>query len=437
MKSFTITTLGCKVNRYESEAIAEQLDGLGHFLAEPGDTAGICVVNTCAVTGKAAMQSRQAVRRTIRDHPGATVVVTGCCAQVTPEVFASMPNVHYVIGNTFKDRIARLADQAKGPGRGVTQVGKLSQHLPFQDLPLTRFGSRTRAFIKIQDGCDAYCSYCIIPYARGRSRSLNPDAVAKRVAALGAQGHSEIVLCGIHMGRYGQDLDPPTSLSALMQSLGNIQGVQRLRLSSIEPMEIPEALIECLATSDRICPHLHIPLQSGDDDVLKTMNRPYTVRFFRDLVYHIVRMVPHLAIGIDVMGGFPGEDDRAFENTCRLLESLPVAYLHVFPFSVQKGTAAETLKPSVPPGVIKKRCRHLRKLGQSKRMRFYEKSVGMVSGVLIEGKRDHATGYLGGFTDNYVPVLLEGDDRLFHRIVDVKIDAVRDGRVFGTCLDER
>jgi threonylcarbamoyladenosine tRNA methylthiotransferase MtaB len=383
------------------------------------------------VTGKAAMQSRQAVRRLVRSHPSALLVATGCYAQVAPEVFASISGVDYVVGHAFKGQIARLACSHNGSGFGVTLVEDLSAPRLFQDLPMSRFGNRTRPFVKIQDGCDAFCTYCIIPRARGRSRSLRPDIVVRRVRGLQEAGYAEIVLCGIHMGRYGQDLTPATLLVELLRSLDSPQGIQRLRLSSIEPAELSEDLVRHMALSERICPHLHIPLQSGDDEVLKRMNRPYSSKFFKDLIHHVTRSMPDAAIGVDVLPGFPGETDKAFEKTCAMLEGLPIAYLHVFPFSLQKGTRAEGLKDHVSPGTIRKRCRYLRKIGQSKRQRFYQAHMGTIQEVLIEGKRDRATGFLKGFTKNYIPVLVKGTDAWFHQVIEVRIERIAHGRVFG------
>ena len=434
MHSFTITTLGCKVNRYESEAISEQLVDQGWHPADKGAKAKLCIVNTCMVTGRAAMQSRQAVRKLIRSHPEALIVVTGCYAQVAPGVFSSMAGVHHVVGTSFKDRIPRLADPGTERLSGVPLIEDLVAPRPFQDLPVTRFGNRTRPFLKIQDGCDAFCTYCIIPHARGRSRSLKPDVVIERIRALKESGYSEVVLCGIHIGRYGRDLSPATSLVSLLRSVDGPQGVQRLRLSSIEPAELSEELISHLATSEQMCHHLHIPLQSGDDAVLTQMNRPYSVAFYRDLIHHVVKMMPDVAIGVDVLVGFPGETEEAFANTCRLIEQLPVAYLHVFPFSVLKGTAAEGLKDRVSPQTIKKRCEYLRALGGAKRKEFYERFIGSTLEVLIEGKRDTATGYLKGFTGNYIPVLVEGSDDLYHQMVQARITRVENGRVIGRCL---
>jgi threonylcarbamoyladenosine tRNA methylthiotransferase MtaB len=437
MKSFTIVTLGCKVNRYESEAISEQLQNQGWYPADKGAMADLCIVNTCTVTQKAAMQSRQAARKLIRNHPGALEVVTGCYVQIAPDVFSSMPGVHCVVGNAFKDQIARLASRHKHHAPVMTIVEDLSAHRPFQDLPVTKFGNRTRPFLKIQDGCDTFCSYCIVPHARGRSRSLKTEIVIKRTSSLKEHGYSEVVLCGINIGRYGQDLTPATSLSRLMQLIDGPQGVKRLRLSSIEPTELSEELIGQLASSKRICPHLHIPLQSGDDEVLKSMNRPYGSQFYRDLVHHIIGVMPDVAIGVDVMVGFPGETQTAFENTCRLIERLPIAYLHVFPFSMQKKTPAAGFQDLVPPGTMKKRCQHVRAIGETKRRKFYQNAIGSTFEVLVEGKRDRATGYLKGLTKNYIPVLVEGGDELMHQVIQIRLIRIEHGRVFGECPSDQ
>jgi threonylcarbamoyladenosine tRNA methylthiotransferase MtaB len=431
MKSFTITTLGCKVNRYESEAISEQLQDEAWQPADTQTRANLCIVNTCTVTQKAAMQSRQAVRRAVRSNPGALVAVTGCYAQVAPEVFTSMQGVHYVVGNTLKDKIVQLVSPARHHSCAEALVEDISGTRTFQDLPITRFGNRTRPFVKIQDGCGAFCAYCIIPHARGPSRSLRPEIVVERTRSLKESGYCEVVLCGINIGRYGQDLVPATSLTKLMRSMDGPQGVKRLRLSSIEPCDLSEDLIRYLARSDQICPHLHIPLQSGDDEVLKRMNRPYSSKSYRDLIHDILSVVPDVAIGVDVLAGFPGETGRAFENTCRLIEQLPVFYLHVFPFSMQRGTPAAALADPVPPETIKNRCRHLRFIGRHKRNKFCEKFIGCSLEVLIEGNRDRSTGYLKGLTRNYIPVLLQGPDELFHQMVEVRLTRMEDGRVFG------
>ena len=434
MKFFTLTTLGCKVNRYESEAVSEQLGDLGWKPAARDAPADLCIVNSCTVTQKAAMQTRQAVRKAIRNHPQALIVVTGCYAQVAPQVLQDIRGVHCVVGNTFKNQIAPLAERNYRDRSLLTMVDDISGHHRFQDMPITRFGDRTRPFLKIQDGCDAFCAYCVIPHARGRSRSLEPERVVERIEDLSKQEYAEVVLCGINLGRYGLDLSPPSSLADLIRIIDGPRATRRLRLSSIEPTEISEELIGRVRTSDRVCRHLHIPMQSGDADVLRRMNRHYESGYYKDLIHDIARAVPDVAIGVDVLVGFPGETEGAFERTCRLIEELPVAYLHVFPFSLLKGTAAESLSDHVSPRTIKDRARIVRSIGQIKRRAFCEKLIGSTLEVLVEGKRDRLTGCLKGLSDNYVSLFIDGPDSLFNQVVTVTPTRIKNGRVFGKYL---
>jgi threonylcarbamoyladenosine tRNA methylthiotransferase MtaB len=432
MKAFICETLGCKVNRYESEALSEKLVEKGWRFVEDGRTADLYIINTCTVTGKAAMQSRQAVRKAIRNHPEATTLVTGCYAQIAPQVLSTISGVKWVVGHSHKHRIPEIVESASLHSTGGILVDSISAPMPFQDLPLTTFGTRARAFVKIQDGCDAFCAYCIVPYSRGRNRSLPPERVLDRVRNFTNQGYHEVVLCGIHIGRYGQDLTPATSLSRLFRDLDVLDGVGRIRISSIEPMELTETIIQQMATSSRFCPHFHIPLQSGDDDVLKTMNRPYTTRVYRDLIHRVADAIPHVSIGVDVMAGFPGETQKAFENTYRLIEGLPIAYLHVFPFSLHRGLPAEKLGNRVSTETIKSRSEQLRRLGQQKRLRFYQRYIGTRQEILVEGKQDKESRYLKGITRNYIPVLLEADESMHRQIVSGTLERIeRNGRVFG------
>jgi threonylcarbamoyladenosine tRNA methylthiotransferase MtaB len=263
---------------------------------------------------------------------------------------------------------------------------------------------------------------------------LSPEVIIERLKGLKEGGYEEAVLCGINLGRYGTDLEPSISILDLIQTIDGPTGMTRLRLSSIEPGELSDDLLKLLAASDHVCPHLHIPLQSGDDDVLKIMNRPYSSAYYRDLIHHIVSLMPDVAIGVDVLVGFPGETEGAFEKTCNLIEGLPVAYLHVFPFSRIEQTAAAALHDTAPPDEIKKRCEHVRGIGQAKRTEFYQKAVGSTCEVLIEGKRDRVTGRLKGLTRNYIPVLVEGDDEWMNRLVQTRITKVEDGKVFAEFL---
>jgi threonylcarbamoyladenosine tRNA methylthiotransferase MtaB len=427
IEKFTITTLGCKVNQWESESIAKSLEANGFQAAEGSDAADVCIVNTCAVTHKAAMQSRQAVRQAARAFPGASIIVTGCYAQTAPQELARIPGVCQVIGHDDKLRIPEMLARAGGSpeAEGNSGCRQLGRHEKFATLPVMTAGSRSRPFLKVQDGCNAFCTYCIVPYARGRSRSMPPEEVIHRTAELSAAGFREIVLTGIHLGCYGLDLSPPTSLFQLLARIRSTAAIHRLRLSSIEPRELTDEIIDLAAASGSgpggICPHFHIPLQSGDDTILKRMHRPYSAAFFKERVAKIHAVLPQAAIGVDVLVGFPGESEAAFENTLSLLDSLPISYLHVFPFSPRKGTPAYGFGDKVPPATVKQRCRWLRALGRQKKLAFYRKSLGRVHQVLVQSGGGHQSPRKKGITANYIPVWLEGEKWPSNHLVDVTL----------------
>ncbi|WP_372682337.1 tRNA (N(6)-L-threonylcarbamoyladenosine(37)-C(2))-methylthiotransferase MtaB [Desulfosarcina sp.] len=429
MKKIFIKTLGCKVNQCESEAIRNALVASDRgFAAVDEGRADVVIVNTCTVTRKAAMQSRQAVRQAIRANPGARIVVTGCHAQTAPAELAAIDGVDLVVGNRDKHLIprqiyshppAQASDEAPALGADIADIGR------FQSLPGIAHGNRTRPFLKIQDGCNAFCTYCIVPHARGRSRSLPMDQVLDQVEQLGRLGYREAVLTGIHIGCYGHDLTPAIRLVDLLERIREAGSIDRVRVSSIEPVELTDAIIGLAASGEdtmgRLCPHFHIPLQSGDDGILERMHRPYRAGFFKDLVQGIVGRLPNAAIGVDTLIGFPGETDQAFENTYALIRSLPVAYLHVFPFSAREGTPAFSFEGQVPAQVIKNRCARMRRLGAKKRREFYHGHVGKVVTVLVEAARDRTTGRLKGFSDNYIPVCFDGPDDLINTFQPVDI----------------
>ncbi len=435
--SFSITTLGCKVNQYETEALSRGLETAGWQRTDRAP-ADLVIVNTCTVTARAARQSLQTVRQALRRHPGARVVVTGCDAQIDPRRLAAIPGVHLVVGHADKGRIPDLiTDERQSRSEAAAIVVRpLERGLPLSAPPDGVHGGRTRPFLKIQDGCEAYCTYCIVPYTRGPSRSLPVDQALARIADLGRAGYHEVVLTGIHLGRYGRDLAPPQSLAALLGCIDAAAAIGRVRLSSIEPLEFEPQLMSVLAASTRICPHFHIPLQSGDDDILRRMGRPYRAGQVRHLVADLIRIRPRTAIGMDVLVGFPGESREAFAATCRLIEDLPLAYLHVFPFSPRTGTPAAAMPDQVPAALVKARCAVLRRLGRDKRRAFYQRFVGQRFTAQVEGRRDPSSGRLKAVTDNYLPVCLQGSDALMHRLVHLRVDGVDgQGRIRGRLID--
>jgi threonylcarbamoyladenosine tRNA methylthiotransferase MtaB len=432
---FRITTLGCKVNQYETDAMAQQLKDSDCVPASSEDKADLCIINTCTVTQKASMQSRQAVRQAIRSNPKARIVVTGCYAQTEPDEILKIDGVHTVIGHGDKHKIPEIVRSSpmENNRRPTLLRRNISSECDFKQVPVTVFGERTRPFLKIQDGCNTFCTYCIVPYARGRSRSMAPEKVLEHISHLKHAGYHEVVLTGVHLGAYGLDLSPKYHLAGLLSQINESNPIHRVRLSSIEPHELTEDILALLAETDVFCNHFHIPLQSGDDFVLKKMHRPYTRSFFRDLIVKINSLIPDAAIGVDALIGFPGETEKAFENTYSLIKELPVTYLHVFPFSVRKGTPAGKYPQQVDSRTIKARCEKMRTLGNQKKEAFYKKFIGKKVKILIESKRDESTGLLKGITSNYIPVRVNGGDNWVNTIVPVRIDRVdKNQTVFGT-----
>jgi len=440
MPTYRIITLGCKVNQQESEVISKLLKNASWHLSPKNDKADLYIINTCTVTGKASMQSRQEIRKAIKANPKAKVIVTGCYAQTAPDEIIKIEGVHEIAGNAFKVAIpesvlsSEISIENDSP---VLKISDMMKETRFKKFPVTVPDERTRPFIKIQDGCNAFCTYCIVPHARGKSRSMPAEDVIERLRLFKKKGFHEAVLTGIHMGCYGQDLDPENGLLYdLLHRIDIEKIMDRIRLSSIEPHELTYDIINLAAASDTICSHFHIPLQSGDDNILKKMHRPYTAELVRNLVLKIKDVLPKAAIGVDVMAGFPGETEQAFENTCELIEELPVSYLHVFPFSPRKGTPAATYSGQVNHDTTRERCRKIREIGKAKREAFYKKAKGKKVNVLIETKRDSATGLLKGFSSNYIPVLVSGEDHFMNQIVSVKIDYIQDDlKVFGLVSD--
>lgn len=411
-KTVSIVTIGCKVNQCESEALMEQIEEKGYGLVPFGSKADITIVNTCTVTHRADFDSRQMVRKALRNNPNAMVIVTGCCVQVTPEVFARMEGVTYLIGNREKPQIPTLLWLMEKGELPKIQISDIQEEKHFVEIQTHNFRSHTRAFLKIQDGCNSQCSYCIVPQARGPSRSLKPAKVIEHLNLLKNRGFQEVVLTGIHLGSYGQDLLPDFSLERLLQQIEREETPPRIRLSSIEPLDFSKNVISILSESKKICPHLHIPIQSADDEILRRMNRGYDRSFLKGLIEQLHGCLPDASIGVDVMVGFPGETEERYENTYRWVESLPISYLHVFPFSKRKGTLAAQLDQQVDSKEVRQRAEMMRDLGRRKRESFYHRFLHQTLDVLIEDRRENGSKRRWrGLSRNYIPVYLtDGED---------------------------
>ncbi|MDY0349987.1 MAG: tRNA (N(6)-L-threonylcarbamoyladenosine(37)-C(2))-methylthiotransferase MtaB [Desulfobulbaceae bacterium] len=434
MKKVAITTLGCKVNQFESASFASSFAQAGCELVPFAGKADVYVINTCAVTGRAAQQSRQLIRRALKANPAARLVVTGCFAQMAPSEIVDLADSPLcIVGNGNKHLVVEAALTERTCDLSVL-MGNIRLKREITPLPVRRFSGRTRAFLRIQDGCDNFCSYCIVPYTRGRSRSLPMEQVLEQTAVFAGEGYREIVITGINVGKYGLDLVGGISLTTLIARLCRDFPTMRFRLSSVELTEVDDRLLALMNNEPNFMPHLHIPLQSGDNDILARMNRRYTAEEFSRTVTRIAGAVPPAAIGCDILCGFPGESEAAHDNTFRLLADLPVTYLHVFPYSRRPGTLAASMNRQLPKKIKDQRVRRLRELDRTLRSRFHELHFGTVRQVLVE--RVHRTsGLLQGFSDNYIPVRFEGDSRLKGTIVPVRLDRfLADGGIFGTAV---
>ncbi|OPX20202.1 MAG: tRNA (N(6)-L-threonylcarbamoyladenosine(37)-C(2))-methylthiotransferase MtaB [Desulfobacca sp. 4484_104] len=421
MPGAAILTLGCKVNQYESAFLAETLTRHGWQLVALNAQPDLVVVNTCTVTAAADRQARQYIRRLARRHPKTVVLVTGCYAQRAPEELAALPGVRGVLGNREKPRLLEILAESRRSTAPVIQVGSMAEAETLEPMPITSFIGHTRAFVKIQDGCQNYCSYCIIPHVRGPCRSLRREQIIDQLRQLTSRGYREIVLTGINLGKYGHDQSPGESLAGLVQELAQAGLLGRYRLSSIEPQELTPVLLRQLAAWPQFCPHFHLPLQSGSAAILNSMRRPYGPEEFRELVNQIHQYFPQAAIGVDVLVGFPGETELDLAHTRELIDALPISYLHVFPFSPRPGTPAARLPQTVSGTEMKRRAQSLRELGKQKKLAFYQQQVGQEFEVLIERCSSGPPDRMTGLSANYLRLVLKDDGQGINRLVRARL----------------
>jgi threonylcarbamoyladenosine tRNA methylthiotransferase MtaB len=433
-KKVAIITLGCKLNQYESMGIEESLEHAGYKIVNRTSGADYYIVNTCTVTAKTDRRSRHAIRQALSWNPNAKIIVTGCGSQRNAREFEHLPNVMLISGNREKIHIPDLIADAEKQTSILTVVDPISE-APFENIPITRFRNYKRAFVKIQDGCDRACSYCVIPSVRGPSRSQQPHLISEEIQSLVRDGSfKEIVLTGVDLGTYGLDLSPATSFLALLKQLVEVDGLQRIRLSSIEPMEFHTDLIDFVTTYPKICKHFHIPLQSGSDTILSKMNRNYTSAEFLDIVTKIKIKEPASCIGADVITAFPGETLDLFEETHAFLCTAHVDYLHVFTYSDRPGTPASRNPEKTTFTDAKDRTHILRALGNEKAIAFRTKMLHQpLQSIILTAK--HKQSHLPiALTHNYIQVQIRGRALTAGSIVDVKIEEVRELECLGTCV---
>ena len=429
MPRASFTSLGCRLNHTEAALWAGQFPEKGYTTARWGEATDVAVINTCSVTHRAEANCRNMVRRTLRRSPEAFVVVAGCYAQSGLDAIREIPGVDMIVGTEFKDTFADyLLRPRKLPDPVVLHSARISRH-EFE-VPATGRYDATRANLKVQDGCDFFCSFCIIPYTRGRERSRRFDDIRREADELAAAGYQELVLTGVNIGRYQSG---GRTLADVAEDLETVEGVERVRITSIEPTTVEDRLVRGMAARGALCPYLHLPIQSGDDEVLERMGRRYTTDDYREFVERVAQDIPDLGLGTDVIVGYPGESDEAFEPPCRFLDELPFAYYHVFSYSKRAGTRAVGLPGHLPPQVIAERSRELRARSDARRRAFARRHRGRTVEVLFE--QQDAAGRWTGLTPNYLRVAAVSQEPLANRIRSVRVtgdDPETPGLAVGT-----
>lgn len=428
-------TLGCKVNQAETEGLTALFKKRGYDIVDFSEEADIYVINTCTVTHLADRKSRQLIRRCLKTNPKAKVAVTGCYAQIAPEEVAGIPGVSLVTGTTGRKNLVDWLEEEKEEKRNKeenkprTRINELKGVSAFETIEDDRTVGRVRPYLKVQEGCEQFCTYCIIPYVRGPQRSLAPDDAIREARKLMESGFKEIVLTGIHLGVYGRDLGEGFSLERLLSALLELSKDVRWRLSSLEPVEVTPGLLTLMKEYRNFCPHLHLPLQSGHDEILKAMNRPYTTGQYRKIVALAREAVPDVCITTDIMAGFPGETDRHFEESLRFAEEMDFGGMHVFKYSARKGTPASRLAGQVPPPLKEKRSRELIRLGEKLASRYASRFIGRRLEILAED--DLGENRWEGHSANYLVVRFESAATQRGQIIPVEITAVQGKTAFG------
>lgn len=432
-KTVAICTLGCKVNAYESEAVKEQFVKLGYCVTDFDCVSDVYIINTCTVTHLGDRKSRQMIRRTKQLNPDAVLVVMGCYAQTAPEAVAEIPEVDIVLGSGDKGSVAEVVEQFFATREKCYHVSDIGEEQTFEELSVTNYDDRSRAFLKVQDGCNNFCSYCIIPYARGRIRSRSMENCIKEAKRLCENGFSEIVLVGIHLASYGKECGGPYLID-LLSALHEIDGIKRIRMGSLEPTLFDEAFSEKVASLPKICRHFHLSLQSGCDETLKRMNRKYTTADYAYAVETIRNYMPNAAVTTDIMTGFPGETDAEFEKTMEFVKNIHFADAHIFKYSVRKGTKAENMSEQVAAQTKEKRSRRLIALTKESKQQFLAGYVGQTVKVLFEQQHKDKPCIYEGKTDNYITVLVKSETDLCGTFCDVTITGEQNGYALGKLI---
>jgi threonylcarbamoyladenosine tRNA methylthiotransferase MtaB len=430
VKKVAFYTLGCKVNQYETEAMLEMFKKDGYTQVDSEEFADVYVINTCTVTHMSDRKSRQYIRRMKKKNPEAIIAVVGCYSQVSPEEILEIEEVNLVMGTNERRQIVEEIKKLDASKKAST-VDDIMKVRAFEEIEINQANGRTRAFMKIQDGCDRFCSYCIIPYARGgKVRSRDLESVVNEAKKLADNGYTEIVLTGIHVASYGKDVsEAEINLLSVIKAINEIEGVKRIRLSSVEPLLMTDEFIDTVSKMSKVCPHYHLSLQSGCDETLKRMNRRYTTEEYKEIVYKLREKMPNVAITTDVIVGFPGETNDEFNKTYKFLSDIELSQMHVFKYSPRKGTPAATMENQIDPQMKQLRSDKLIELNKKNFNKFATRFIGEEFEVLFE--QNIGDNKYEGLTPNYIRVVVESNEDIHGKIIKTKITDVKDEYVEG------
>lgn len=414
-------TLGCRVNSYEAEAMTEKFIKEGYEVVDFDEFADVYVVNTCTVTNMGDKKSRQHINRAKKKNPNAVVAVVGCYSQTSPGEVASIEGVDVVLGTRNKGKVVYYVNKAMNEKKQIVEVNDVLRDKVFEELNISEYQDKTRAFLKIQDGCNRFCSYCLIPYARGAVCSKNPKTVIKEVNELASNGFKEIILSGIHIASYGSDLEGGWDLVAILEEINKIEGIERIRIGSIDPTFFDNGTIERLTNLKKLCPHFHLSLQSGCDATLKRMNRRYTALEYKTILSQLREKIKDVSITTDVIVGFPGESEEEFNETYDFLKEIELSKIHIFKYSPRKGTKAAEMKDDVHGTVKDKRSKMLQELDEKNEANFIDKFINKELEVLFEEKVSGSEVLYEGYTTNYIKVVCESNENICGKILRVKL----------------
>ena len=433
MDRVAFTTLGCKVNQYETEAMIDIFKNQNYEIVDFNEFADIYVINTCTVTSFGDKKSRQMIRKAKKINDGAVIAVVGCYSQISPDKVMEIPGVNIVLGTNDRKRIVEFIEEYKKNSVPIKHVGNIMNVNKFEELDIDEYRDRTRAFLKIQDGCNRYCSYCLIPYARGPIRSREPENVIEQVKKLANSGYREVILSGIHVASYGKDLCG-VNLIDIIERIQHIDGIQRIRIGSLEPTFFTDDNIKRLRALDKLCRHFHISLQSGCNDTLKRMNRHYKTSEYEDIVYKLRSTFTGVSITTDIIVGFPGETKEEFTETYDFLKRLELSKMHIFKYSPREGTPAVKFENQVPPEEKEERSASLLALSVYNERKFIEKFIGKKMKVLFEQQSKDIKGYIEGYTDNYINVKSQGNDIIVGSIRECLLTENREDHAIADIL---